>query len=51
MDDQHDSAWADAMLRRPAVDPGIPGLERALLTAPGTLLTPACHARPARNRD
>ena len=51
MDDQHDSAWADAMLRRPAVDPGIPGPERALLTAPGTLLTPACHARPARNRD
>ncbi len=51
MDDQRDSAWADAMLRRPAVDPGIPGPERALLTAPGTLLTPACHARPARNRD
>ena len=51
MDDQHDSAWADAMLRRPAVDPGIPGPERALLTVPGTLLAPACHARPARNRD
>jgi hypothetical protein len=51
MDDQHDSPWADAMLRRPAVDPGIPGPERALLTAPGTLLTPARHARPARNRD
>ncbi len=51
MDDQRDSAWADAMLRRPAVDPGIPGPERALLTAPGALLTPACHARPARNRD
>ena len=51
MDDQRDSAWADAMLRRPAVDPGIPGPERALLTAPGTLLTPAGHARPLRNRD
>ena len=51
MDDQHDLAWADAMLRRPAVDPGIPGPERALLTVPGTLLTPTCHARPARNRD
>ena len=24
MDDQHDSAWVDAMLRRPAVDPAIP---------------------------
>ena len=51
MDDQPDAAWADAMLRRPAVDPGVPGPERALLTAPDTLLTPACRARPARNRD
>jgi len=51
MDDQRDSAWADAMLRRPAVDPGIPGPARALLTAPGTLLTPVGHARPLRNRD
>jgi hypothetical protein len=51
MDDQRDAAWADAMLRRPAVDPGIPGPDRALLTAPGTVLTPACRARPIRNRD
>jgi hypothetical protein len=51
MDNQRGSAWVDAMLRRPAVDPGIPGPERVLLTAPGTLLIPAGHARPARNRD
>ena len=51
MDNQRGPAWADAMQRRPAVDPGIPGPERALLTDPGTLLTPACHARPALNRD
>jgi hypothetical protein len=51
MDDQHDAAWADAMLRRPAVDPGIPGPERALLAAPGTFLTPAGRARTTRNRD
>ena len=41
---------ADASLRRPAVDPAIPPADRALLTAPGTLLTPARHARPARRR-
>jgi hypothetical protein len=40
-----------AKLRRPAVDPGIPQADRALLTAPGTLLTPACRGRPARRRD
>ncbi|MGD0240843.1 MAG: hypothetical protein ABSB59_11020 [Streptosporangiaceae bacterium] len=51
MDDQRDAGWADAMLRRPAVDPGIPAPERALLTAPGALLTPACRPRPARYRD
>ena len=51
MDDQHDAAWAGAVLRRPAVDPGVPGPERALLIAPGTLLTPVGHARAARNRD
>jgi hypothetical protein len=51
MDDQRDVARADAVLRRPAIDPGIPGPERALLTAPGTLLHPACRARPVRNRD
>jgi hypothetical protein len=51
MGDQNDAAWADAMLRRPAVDPGIPPCDRALLTAPGTLLTPAGRDRPARHRD
>jgi hypothetical protein len=40
-----------AKLRRPAVDPAIPQADRALLTAPGTLLTPACRDRPARRRD
>ena len=50
MDDQRDAAWPD-MLRRPAVDPGIPGPARALLTAPGTLLAPAGRARPSRNHD
>jgi len=39
------------MLRRPVVDPGIPRQDRALLTAPGTVLTPAYHDRPARHRD
>jgi hypothetical protein len=51
MDDQRDAGRADATLRRPAVDPDIPAADRALLTAPGALLTPACHARPARYRD
>jgi hypothetical protein len=51
MGDQHDAAWADAVLRRPAVDPGVPRCERGLLTAPGTLLTPAGQGRPSRRRD
>jgi hypothetical protein len=51
MDDQHHAAWAGALLRRPAVDPGIPRSDRVLLTAPGTLLTPAYWNRPARHRD
>ncbi len=51
MGDQRDAAWADAMLRRPAVDPGIPRSDRALLIARGTLLTPAGQDRPARRRD
>lgn len=38
-------------LRRPAVDPGIPEADRAVLTAPGTRLTPARRDRPARRRD
>ena len=51
MGGQHEAAWADAMLRRPVVDPGIPRSDRALLTAPGTLLTAAGRHRPARRRD
>jgi len=51
MDDQHHPAWTGALLRRPAVDPGIPRSDRALLTAPGTLLTPAHWNRPVRHRD
>jgi hypothetical protein len=51
MDDQRDAGQADATLRRAAVDPDIPAPERALLTAPGALLTPASRARPARYLD
>jgi len=51
MDDQHHAAWGGALLRRPAVDPGVPRSERALLTAPGALLTPAHRNRPVRRRD
>jgi hypothetical protein len=51
MDDRQGVSWADAMLRRPAVDPGVPRRDRALLTAPGALLTPAHRDPPARNRD
>jgi hypothetical protein len=50
MDDHHDASWADARLRRPVVDPGIPARDRALLTARGTVLTPASQDRPARRR-
>jgi hypothetical protein len=39
------------MLRRPVIDPGIARPDRALLTAPGTVLTPAHRDRPARHRD
>jgi hypothetical protein len=51
MDDPRHVAWADAVLRRPAVDPDIPRADRVLLTSPGTLLTPASRTRPARTRD
>lgn len=51
MDDQEYPARADAALRRPAVDPGVPRSDRVLLTAPGALLYPARRARPVRNRD
>jgi hypothetical protein len=47
--DQHE-AWADATLRRPAVDPAVPDADRALLTAHRALLTPAGGDRPARRR-
>jgi hypothetical protein len=49
MDDQRDAVGG--ALRRPAVHPDIPGRDRALLTAPDTLLTPAYRDRPARRRD
>ncbi len=47
----HRVTWASVRLRRPVVDPAIPPADRGLLTAPGTVLTPACQARPARRRD
>ena len=50
MGNQHEAAWSDAVLRRPAFDPGIPAPERALLTARGSLLPPAGQDRPARRR-
>jgi hypothetical protein len=40
-----------ATLRRPAVDPAIPGAARRLLTARGAVLTPASHGRPRLRRD
>jgi hypothetical protein len=51
MKDQPDAAGLGAMLRRPAVDPGIPRRDRVLLTAPGTFLTPAYRDRPVWHRD
>lgn len=51
MGDQDGPGFADASLRRPAVDPAIPRADRALLTAGGALLTPARQARPPRRRD
>ena len=51
MGDQHGTTHADARLRRPAVDPGIPSGDRVLLTASGTLLAPAGQDPPARRRD
>ncbi len=50
MDDQRDALWADASLRRPAVDPGIPRPDRDVLAARGALLPLAAQARPARRR-
>jgi hypothetical protein len=50
MDDQRDALWADASLRRPALDPGIPRPDRDLLAARGALLPPAAQDRPARRR-
>jgi hypothetical protein len=51
MKDQPDAAGLGVILRRPAVDPGIPRHDRALLTAPGTFLTPAHRDRPLWHRD
>jgi len=50
MDDQCDALWADASLRRPALDPGIPRPDRDVLAARGALLPPAAQDRPARRR-
>ena len=50
MDDHHDASWADARLRRPVVDPGIPARDRGLLADRGTFLIPASQDRPARRR-
>ena len=49
MSDRHEETWADAALRRPAVDPAIPAAARRLLTAPGAILTPAGQGRPRRD--
>ena len=49
MSDQHDGTWADATLRRPAVDPAIPAAARRLLTAPGAIRTSAGQGRPRRD--
>jgi hypothetical protein len=51
MDYQPDAVCVGAALRRPAVDPGIPPGDRALLTGSDALLTPAYQDRPARYRD
>lgn len=48
---RHRVSRTNARLRRPVVDPAIPRADRALLTAPGTLLTPASRDQPARRRD
>lgn len=50
MDDRHDASWADARLRRPVVDPGIPAHDRALLTDRGRFLIPASQDWPAQRR-
>ena len=50
MDDQRDALWADASLRRPALDPGIPRPDRDLLAARGALLPAAAQDRPVRRR-
>jgi SAM-dependent methyltransferase len=51
MSDGHNGTWADATLRRPAVDPSIPAAARRLLTAPGAMLTPASRGRQRPRRD
>jgi len=51
MSEGYNGTWAGAVLRRPAVDPAIPAPARGLLTAPGTILTPASQQRPRLHRD
>ena len=50
MDDRRDALWADASVRRPALEPGIPRPDRDLLAARGALLPPAAQERPPRRR-
>ncbi len=50
MGDQHEAIWADATLRRPALDPSIPRPDRDLLAACGALPTPVGQDRPGRRR-
>jgi hypothetical protein len=50
--DREDStAWENAILRWPALDPTIPRAARDLLRARGDLLTPASQERPRRRRS
>ncbi len=51
MSDGNHAVWADAALRRPAVDPAIPAAARRLLTAPGAILAPSSQDRPRLRRD
>ncbi|WP_300613948.1 hypothetical protein [Trebonia sp.] len=51
MSDGYNGTWADAALRRPAVDPAIPAPARRLLTAPGAILTPASQRSRRSPRD
>jgi hypothetical protein len=51
MGEQPHTVAVGATLRRAVVDPSIPRPDRALLTAPGAVLTPAYLDTPSRHRD